>query len=200
MPDEPLYLSLAALKDDAHITDTERDSALTRALSAASRSIDLTTGRRFYLDDEASARVYNARGRVVAAEEGSRLLVDDIGALDDLVVEIGRAPAWADITDQVEAEPTDALARSWPITSLLRLGGSWPSGSSQRIRVTERWGWPDVPAPVVQATGILAMRLFKRKDSPEGVVGSAEWGVVRLTRKDPDVYALIEPYILPGFG
>jgi hypothetical protein len=44
------------------------------------------------------------------------------------------------------------------------------------------------------------MRLFRRKDSPEGVTGSAEWGVVRLSRRDPDVWVLIEPYILPGFG
>jgi hypothetical protein len=31
-------------------------------------------------------------------------------------------------------------------------------------------------------------------------MGSAEWGVVRLSRRDPDVWNLIEPFIRPGFG
>src|SRR5690606_23077423 len=52
MTDPPLYLSLSEIKADAHVTDSDRDGALTRALAAASRSIDMTTGRRFYLDDQ----------------------------------------------------------------------------------------------------------------------------------------------------
>ncbi|MGW3346796.1 hypothetical protein ACWDA3_26085 [Nonomuraea rubra] len=196
----PVYLSLADLKESVHITDTDRDAALARALAAASRSIDLTTGRRFWLDAEASARVINPRGRITRDDDGEHLLIDDLGAVDDLVVEIGRGSSWTDITASVEAEPTDALAKLRPITSLLRVGGSWPSGGGQRVRVAERWGWPQYPDQVVQASGILAMRLFKRKDSPEGVLGSAEWGVIRLSRNDPDVYGLIQPFILPGFG
>lgn len=196
----PVYLSLAELKESVHITDTDRDSALARALAAASRSIDLTTGRRFWLDAEASARVINPRGRVTSDDDGQHLLIDDIGTSDGLVVEVGRGSAWTTVTTSVEAEPTDALAKLRPITSLLRIGGGWPSGGGQRVRVTGRWGWPQVPDQVVQATGIQAMRLFKRKDSPEGVLGSAEWGVIRLSRNDPDVYGLIERYILPGFG
>jgi hypothetical protein len=57
-----------------------------------------------------------------------------------------------------------------------------------------------VPDEVVQATLLQAGRLYRRKDSPEGVTGSADWGMVRLPRLDPDVMALIEPYMLPGFG
>lgn len=196
----PLYLGLAALKESAHITDSDRDGLLVRALAAASRSIDQTTGRRFWLDAEASARVVNPRGRVYRDEDGEHLLVDDLGHVDDLIVEIGRGSAWSDITASVEAEPTDAIGKLRPVTSLLRVGGGWPSGAGQRVRITERWGWPQIPDTVVQATGILAMRLVKRKDSPEGVLGSAEWGVIRLSRTDPDVYGLIQPFILPGFG
>lgn len=196
----PVYLGLDELKDSVHITDNDRDRALARALAAASRSIEATTGRRFWLDAEPSARVINPRGRVFRDDDGEHLLIDDLGAVQGLVVEVGRGAAWTDITSSVEAEPTDALATLRPVTSLLRIGSGWPSGAGQRVRVTERWGWPQTPDPVVQATGIWAARLFKRKDSPEGVLGSAEWGVVRLTRKDPDVYGLIEPFILPGFG
>jgi hypothetical protein len=36
--------------------------------------------------------------------------------------------------------------------------------------------------------------VFKRADSPLGVAGFGEFGVVRVTQLDPDVKALLEPY------
>lgn len=196
----PVYATLAELKHTMGITDTERDTALAGKLAAASRSIDKTTGRRFWLDAAARPRVINPRRRVVADEDGQRLLTADIGDDAGLVVETGRTGAWTVITAAVEAQPTDALQQQLPVTSLLRLGGTWPAGGGQRIRVTARWGWPAVPDEVHEATLILAARLFKRKDSPEGVLGSSEWGVVRLSRRDPDVLALIEHLIDYGLA
>ncbi|MFF0598058.1 head-tail connector protein [Streptomyces antibioticus] len=196
----PVYASLADIKLDALITDSDRDARLASKIAAASRSIDKSTGRRFWLDPQPTARIINPLRRVAVDEDGAHLLVPDIGDVDALVVEIGRPGAWQDITAQVEAEPTDRLEHLEPVTSLLRLGASWPTGGGWRVRVTTRWGWPAIPDGVVEATGILALRLFKRKDSPEGVLGSSEWGVVRLSRTDPDVYELIKSYILPGLA
>lgn len=197
----PLYASLAALKESMKITDNGRDSSLARNLAAASRSIDKTCGRRFWLDPVPVARIINPKGRVTLDEDGWHLLTPDIGDVDDLVVEVGRRGGpWTDITTQIEAEPTDALDDLKPVTSLLRIGGRWPSGGGERARVTVRWGWPIIWSDVEQATLIQASRLAKRKDSPEGVLGSSEWGVVRLTRRDPDVYGLIENLILPGLA
>lgn len=68
------------------------------------------------------------------------------------------------------------------------------------MRITAQFGWPAVPDDISEAALIQAARLFKRKDSPEGVIGNAEWGVVRLSRRDPDVWNLIEQYVLPGFA
>jgi hypothetical protein len=196
----PLYATLAEVKQRLKITDTSRDTELAGNLAAASRSIDKTCGRRFYLDPAPVARVLNPKGRVTGDEDGWHLLTADIGDIDDLAVAVGRAPAWSDITAQVEAEPTDALQELRPITSLLRIGGTWPSGGGTRVQVTARWGWPAVPDEIHEATLLLTLRLSKRKDSPEGVLGSAEWGVVRLSRRDPDVGALIESFILPSFA
>ncbi|MFI9005100.1 phage gp6-like head-tail connector protein [Streptomyces sp. NPDC053541] len=192
------YATVATLREMLNVPadDTSRDGLLARALAAASRGIDTATGRRFYLDATASARVYRVAGRTMCDEDGEQLLVDDIGAASGLVVETGAAGAWSVVTDY-ETAPDNALARGRPVTSLLRT--SWGS-SSTRVRVTAQWGWPDVPDEIEQATLIQAARLYRRKDSPEGVTGSAEWGVVRLSRRDPDVWALIEHYILPGFG
>jgi hypothetical protein len=195
-----VYATLEALKASMKITDTDRDDMLATNLSSASRYIERCTGRRFWLDPDPVSRTLNPRRRLVPDVEGTRLLVDDIGSLDGLVVESGRAPSWSVITGQMEGEPSDAAEKGEPFTSLLYVGGAYPVGLGLRIRVTARWGYPAIPAEIEQATLIQASRLFKRKDSPEGVAGSAEWGVMRLSRTDPDVYALIEHHILPGFA
>ncbi|MFF9688985.1 phage gp6-like head-tail connector protein [Streptomyces sp. NPDC014623] len=176
--------------------DTTRDALLDRALAAASRGIDTATGRRFWLDDMPSTRVYRTAGRVLWDDVGEVMNVDDIGSAVGLVTATGTVGAWSTVTD-IETTPDNALARGRPITGLLLAAGGW---GVQRVQVTARWGWPAVPDEITQATLIQAARLYRRKDSPEGVTGSAEWGVVRLSRRDPDVWALIEHFVLPGFG
>lgn len=192
------YAELATLKLALNATDTTADDLLNKALAAASRSIDATCGRRFYLDTTASTRTYSLEGRVVCDADGERLLVDDIGDEAGLVVETGSGGDYTAVTG-FETGPDNAIVRGRPVTSLVRTSGSWGGGAT-RARVTARWGWPVVPEEIAQATLIQANRLYKRKDSPEGVTGSAEWGIVRLGRKDPDVWNLIEHYFAPGFG
>lgn len=194
------YSDLATLKSTTPLAtaDTTSDALLTRALASASRAIDRMTGRRFWLDPSAMARTYNPAGRTVCDESGERLLVDDIGDTTGMVVETGTTGAWTAVADY-ETAPDNAMLDGRPVTALVLPSGTWGYGTA-RVRVTAKWGWPAVPDEVVQATLIQASRLYKRKDSPEGVIGSAEWGVVRLSRTDPDVYALIQHFILPGFG
>jgi hypothetical protein len=193
------YGTLAALKERMGIEadDTSRDALLTSALGASSRGIDKACGRRFWLDDAATARVFRLAGRIVCEADGDLLLVDDIGDVTGLVVETGAGSSWTAVTGY-ETQPDNALADGKPITGLLR-SGSWGTYAT-RVRVTTRWGFPVEPDDITEASLIQASRLYKRKDSPEGIIGSAEWGVRNLSRRDPDVWALIEPYILPGFG
>ena len=194
------YGTLAVLKERLGIeaSDTTRDATLSAALSAASRGIDKWTGRRFWLDDAPVQRVYRLANRVVHETDGDVLLVDDIGDVTGLTLESGAATSWTPITGSYETTPDNALADGRPVTGLLRMG---PWGVYRtRVRVTARFGWPAVPDDITEAALIQASRLYKRKDSPEGIIGSAEWGVRNLSRRDPDVWALIEPYILPGFG
>jgi hypothetical protein len=180
------YATLPELKAMRGIDDTDDDLMLGKALVVASRRIDGKTNRRFWLDDEAVARTFSAAGRVTAG----RLLVDDIGSLDDLVVETGTTGSWTATTDY-ETGPDNALSQGWPVTELVA------SGWSCRVRITARWGWPAVPEDIQMATLMLASRLYLRKDSPQGVLNSAEWGPVRVSRWDPDVEALVAPYIQP---
>lgn len=194
------YSNRATLKDSVGLdpADTSQDGRLDRALAAASRSIDKTTGDRFWLDPAPVVRTYRLRGRIVCEDDGEVLLVDGIGTLAGLVVETGSGSSWSPVTGY-ETVPDNALTDSKPITGLLRVNGTWGYAIT-RVRITARFGWPAIPDDIVQATLIQAGRLFKRKDSPEGLTGSAEWGVVRLSRRDPDVWNLIEQFLQPGFG
>jgi hypothetical protein len=193
------YVTLTELKSQLGLgpDDDSRDADLNRARASASRSIDKTTGRRFWLDPDPVQRVFNPRGRIVRENDGDLFLVDDIGSAGGLVVETGSGASWAVVTGY-ETSPDNALIEGRPVTGLLRVLGTWGTATT-RLRVTARFGWPAVPDDVHEAALIQASRLFKRKDSPEGIIGSAEWGVRNLSRRDPDVWALIEPYIIPGF-
>ncbi|PZG14433.1 hypothetical protein C1I95_21770 [Micromonospora craterilacus] len=181
------------------LDDVDDDPALLRRLVAASRAIEDKCGkRRFWRDRTPSVRTVSAAGRRLLRDaDGDRLLVDDIGSLDGLRVEVGSTLyGWSDLVDY-ETEPDSALVDGRPITALLRPCGGWSQlGDRQRVRITARWGWPAVPPGVVEATLLLASRLWMRRNSPEGVLGSADWGTVRVSRMDPDVEALIREYAL----
>ncbi|HEU4422062.1 MAG TPA: head-tail connector protein [Pilimelia sp.] len=194
-----LYASLTLLKASMKITAADRDELLTQALTAASRMVDSYTGRPvdgFTAAGSATARTFNPVGRITP---DGWLLVDDIGSTTDLVVETGTTGAWTAITDY-ETGPDNAIAYGRPITSLARPTIGWPLVGAERVRITARWGWPSVPDQVVQATLIQALRLYRRKDSPEGVAGAGDFGVVRLARVDPDVAALLSAFVIPGFA
>jgi hypothetical protein len=51
-----------------------------------------------------------------------------------------------------------------------------------------------IPDGVFRATIMLAARLFKRRESTDGVAGFGEFGAVRVTAVDPDVENLLAPY------
>ncbi len=42
---------------------------------------------------------------------------------------------------------------------------------------------------------LTAARLYRRKDSPEGIIGSNDFGTVRVTRFDPDIESMAAPVL-----
>ena len=202
------YTSLALLKRSlGGITDTARDDLLQGALEAASRQVDNTCStdlsrRRFWLDPVAVERTYRLTDRVFCEPDGDRIEVGDIGDVTGLAVAHGSALlGWTDITASIETQPDNAIADGRAVTSLLYVGGRLPTTAALRVRVTARWGWPILPPEVSRATLIQAARLWKRQDSPEGVLGSSEWGVVRTSKVDPDVRELLREYTpITGFA
>lgn len=51
----------------------------------------------------------------------------------------------------------------------------------------------EIPDAVYRAVTMLAARLFKRRESPEGVAGFGDMGAVRVMTVDPDIENLLAP-------
>jgi hypothetical protein len=212
------YTNLPAVKGNlGKITNDDRDENIALAIVAASRMIDAATGRPaggFQADLVVSARTFPISGRLiqpsgtdmhrrfagVPGRQRVAILVDDIATETGLLVEAGNrgAATYNTITGPISG-PDNALAKGEPI-EWLSLPYTALLGTIDSIRVTARWGWPSIPAEVEMATRLLASRLYKRKDSPQGVITSSDWGAVRVSKTDPDVYALIHHLSIPGFA
>lgn len=192
----PEYVTSTLLKLQlGGMTDTARDDLIDEAILAASRKIEKHCGRVFYLEAApGSARVFDPRDRVYL--DGS-LLVDDMGVAPTLV-ELGSWTGSSFTYETVtgyELGPLNSLVKGMPYTSLNILQG-FSYTDFTRIRITARWGFPAVPDEITEAALILATRYYKRANSPEGVLGNSEWGTVRLSKYDPDVYDLLAPYVI----
>lgn len=200
------YCTLAEVKSALRITDNADDTALTRTIKAASRRIDQKCNRRFWIDDAVSARTY-------AIKTPMLVLVDDIATTTGLIVEIDTTGngAWSTLTNgsDYQLEPLNALAQGFPVNTIRSLNTQsfptstptfWPTPYAQQalMRVTAKWGFPTVPDQVVEACIMLSARQFRRLDSPLGVAGFGEMGVVNVRRFDPDIDELLAPFVIPS--
>ena len=188
--------TVGQLKARFGISDSIDDDLIRHTIRSASRAIDDECGRRFYLDIAATARQYRTASAFWESD-GEVLLIDDIGNLTGVVVEVGDGTTWTAVTNYA-TEPFNAIVQGRPVRKLRRTMNNW--STSRQVRVTARWGWPNIPGPIRDATEILAGRLFKRKDAPFGVAGFGEFGDIRILRTDPDVERDIAPYRLTGFA
>ena len=186
------YATLAELQ--ARVTD--RDAAQTelyRTLAAASQAVEEHCHRVFTLASSTSARVYRP-------ESSCLVPVDDIADVTGLVVEVGTDGTFPDdVTADVWTSPPNAIAKGSPVTAVESLG-AFPRGYGRpTVQVTALWGWPAVPADVTEAVLILGSRLWMRRQSPTGITGAGEFGVVRVSRQDPDVVTLLANYVRSVF-
>ena len=94
---------------------------------------------------------------------------------------------------------TNKVVPGWPYTAIqITSFGSHtlPLGVTEGVEVIGTRGWGgSVPAPVTAAALIQTSRIHARRQSPYGVAGSPEGGIVRLlSRLDPDVELMLRPY------
>lgn len=186
------YASLAEVKASLRIDDNIDDALIELAIEAASREIDQACERIFYQEADAT-RYYVPRDSYVVE-------IDDLVSLTSLKTSSAADGAY-DLTwgtADRQLEPLNGIVGGIPSpTTQIRAVGDYlftMDGGEATVQVVGTFGWDAIPTAIKQATVILASRIFRRNDSPLGVAGFGDIGVIRVSRLDPDVEAMIMPF------
>ena len=192
------YASLAQIKAALRISagDATDDALLEMAVESASRLIDAYCGRNFLLGGTAT-RYYNTEDPYVVQIDDAR----SISAVSTSSSENGIFDITFDMTARtgdIQAEPINDYVGGlvWPFTRLRAIGDYvFPVDKENTVEVTAAFGFPNIPVTVTQATILQSSRIFARLQSPLGVAGFGDMGIMRVGRSlDPDVSQLIEGY------
>lgn len=190
------YATLSDVKSALRIQDSVDDSLIEISIEAASRQIDGYCQRMFY--PTTGTRIYNAQDTFVVE-------TDDIVSVSSLKTStdgVSYDTTWTVADYQLEPLNGVTGGITQPATRIRAIGNllfpiwsvTGTFANKAAVQVTGVFGYATVPVEVKQATILLAMRQFKRYDSPLGVAGFGDMGAIRVGRVDPDVEALIMPF------
>ena len=193
------YCALSELKSFVNISDSTDDTELEDAVNSASRQIDAYCGRKFFADGVTSAKVYRTSNPY-------QVTVDDISTSTGLVLKYDDND---DGTYETTVASTDFIllplnAEAFGISGLgftsieLLTDGSheFPtvrSNNRPRIQVTANWGFAAVPEPVRQACLMLSSENFAMRNTPLGIAGVGEFGVLAV-RQNRQITRMLDPY------
>jgi hypothetical protein len=184
------YCTLQEVKDVLRLTDSVDDTLLELSIESASRQIDGYCERSFYA---------TSATRYFVARNSFEVEIDDLTVLTTL--ETAPDGSLFDTTwssSKYQLEPLNGVVGgiATPFTQIRAIDDlTFPLlGGEALIKVTGTFGYTPVPTAVKQATIMSATRLYKRYDSPLGVLGFGDLGVVRISRLDPDIASLLSPY------
>lgn len=194
------YCTLADVKAALRITDTIDDSLIESSINSASRMIDQYCNRYFYLGLAGEVRYYQAT-------DGFICLIDDLQVLTQLRTSSTNPlifdTTWSSSDYQLmnpNQRANGAYAPYYSITATDNyLFPVW--AEMALVEVTGTYGWASTPEPIKFAAIIQASRLFKRLESPLGVAGVSDMGIMRVGANiDGDVAQLINPFRLLRTG
>jgi|TARA_R110000803_G_scaffold151645_1_gene216713 hypothetical protein len=185
------YATLQEVKSVLRLTDEVDDGLLDLCIESASRLIDGHCERIFYSTSE-EVRYFFARSSFECS-------IDDLVSLTTLeTAPNGTAFDQTWVAAEYQLEPLNGYASGiYMPSNLIRAIDDllFPTiGEEALVKVTGVFGWSSLPIAIKQATIMQATRLYKRYDSPLGVLGFGDLGVVRISRVDPDIGALLMPY------
>jgi hypothetical protein len=194
------YASLSDVKAAARITDSIDDALLEIAIESSSRDIDAYCERVFYsTGGSAVARVYIPQDIYLVETDD---IVSVTSVKSDSTGNGTFDVTWE--TSDFQLEPLNGRAGGidTPATRIRAIGQYlWPvyeprnvNSNQASVQVTGVFGFATVPIAIKQATILSALRAYKRYESPTGVLGFSDMGVVRIGRLDPDVQRLVDPY------
>lgn len=189
-----LYVDPDDLKLTLAITSTTFDNDLERACFAASGAIDECCDTVFQLSDDTNpeTRLFSPTGPLVC-------VFDDCAVLDEIAVDRDGDGVFEEewTTAHYVLFPENASAKSKPYQwAKVRASSSktFPRGP-QTVAVTGRFGWAETPWQIIEAAGLLATQLWKRRrEAPYGILGLDQQTAARVLRYDPHLMALLEPF------
>ena len=188
------YCTLAQVKAGLRITDSVDDTLLEMAVESASRAIDSYCNRVFYSTGTPVVRYYSPQDSYLCD-------IDDLVSLTSLFTNSDETQSSYDIqwtSEDRQLEPLNGLADGQPTPfTRIRAIGEYTFqtlNGEASVKVTGVFGYSAVPIAITQATVIQASRIYKRLDSPLGII-SGELGTMRVgTRLDPDVAQLVDGF------
>lgn len=191
------YADVDELKATLSLTGTTYDADLETAILAVSAAIDECCDTVFQLSDDSNDEL-----RVFTPSGPSVVVFDDLAAFTLLEVDSDGDGVfdteWTLGSDFV-LWPENAAARGRPFNRASvnpRSGKAFPRGP-QSVRVTGRYGWPQVPWQIREAAKLLTTQLWKRqRETPFGIlsIGIDQATAARVLRYDPHLQTLIEPF------
>lgn len=183
------------------IQDSDDDASLARAADSTNRAVVRWCG--FPLRRFEKTAIADASARFFYPDDQCRLYVTDFWEVTALSVRVDYSDTgaygttWVNGTDFIPG-PVNALADDEPYTYLEVLNAAYLPTYNRRpaVKVTAAWGWESIHPDVTEAALIKAAKVWKRKDSIDGVLGGfADFGAVRISnREDPTVVELLQPF------
>jgi hypothetical protein len=193
------YCALTDIKPRLGIAtaDTTDDTILEQVITAVSRLIDERTGRHFYTSASDETRYF-------AAEFENLLYPGDVISITGLYTDDGNrtyTTTWA-ATDY-DLRPDNASLDSKPYNAIATtpLGNkAFPVGLAKGVKIVGKFGWTAAPSGIKEVCILQSTRVFKRKDTPYGIAGSAELGQLTIPKLDADVELLLRPFKFMEMG
>lgn len=194
------YCTLADVKAALRITDSVDDALIENSINSASRMIDQYCNRYFYSTSAGEVRYYQANdGFICWIDDAQSITTLETSSTDPLIFDT----TWQAGDYQVLPANRWANGAYYPITGITATDNYlFPVWAEMAlVKVTGQFGWASVPEPIKFACIIQASRLFKRLESPLGVAGVSDIGIMRVGANiDGDVAQLINPFRLLRTG
>lgn len=172
-------------------SETTNDSAIEKAIEAASRAIDNYCHRWFYATGSLT--------KYYTATDSETVFTDDIQSITSLTTDNDGDRTYSTTweTTDYDLMPYNAGFSSWIERS--PVGDYYFPTNKKGVKIIGTFGYcatATPPKPIQEACILQAVRLFKRtKDAPFGIAGASDMGqAIAIAKLDPDVELLLQPY------
>jgi hypothetical protein len=193
------YITSANFKTRHGITTTTNDARIAAHVTAASREVDSRTGRDFSPGTPATVRYYHP------TSTGS-VRIDDFATITAIALDLDDTGTYATsltVATDIAVSPLNGIGPNgqsgWPVEEIqIVVNGYWfRKFRRPSIKVTGTPGWAAIPTDVIEATYLIAHRLYYEVAVPSGITApNVEFGLPGSPLQRPyTVDRLLAPYV-----